>query len=309
MHDTIATLRDNIRRVYLGDDHPVDQLVCCLIAGGHVLIEDVPGVGKTVLASALARSVDCGFKRLQLTPDMLPADVIGVSVYDRENGRFDFHPGPVFTNIMLADEINRTTPRTQSALLEAMAEGNVSIDGVTHPLPAPFMVVATQNPYEFADTYPLPENQLDRFLMRFRVGYPTPEAESRMLDIRPGSTVLNELAPVIHADDVLALQRAATEVHVSQAIRDYVVAIARATRDHEAVRVGVSPRGTLALTQAARATALMDGRDHVIPEDILDNLHAVCAHRLVTSAYALDEGAEHAAEVLDRVVEQVPTPA
>ncbi|MEX0876765.1 MAG: AAA family ATPase, partial [Phycisphaerales bacterium] len=204
-NEKITRLRDQISRVYLGDSPAIDWLICCLLARGHVLLEDVPGVGKTLLASTLAKSIDCPFSRVQLTPDMLPADLLGVSIFSRDGMELKFQPGPIFTSVLLADEINRTTPRTQSALLEAMSDARVSIEGVTHELSKPFMVVATQNPAEFEGTYPLPENQLDRFLMRVSLGYPHAEAEMELLDLRPASTVLDKIEPVLHADDVIEM--------------------------------------------------------------------------------------------------------
>ncbi|MCK6476755.1 MAG: AAA family ATPase, partial [Phycisphaerales bacterium] len=247
----IQQLRDNIAKVFLGAPSAVDMLLVSLLARGHVLIEDVPGVGKTVLANALAKSLDCSFARIQLTPDLLPSDVIGVSIYKRDAEKFVFKPGPIFANIVLADEINRTPPRTQTALLEAMSEATVSVDGVTYTLEQPFMVVATQNPHDFEGTYALPENQLDRFLMRINLGYPTPRDEARVLDLRPAGKTLHELAPVIDKTGVLELQLSTDAVRVDPALLDYIVAIANATRRHEQIQVGVSPRGSLALAQAA----------------------------------------------------------
>lgn len=274
-------LREQIARVFLGDPRAIDQLICCLLARGHALLEDVPGVGKTVLASALAKSVDCDFTRIQLTPDMLPADVIGVTVFDRDGRELRFQKGPLFTNILLADEINRTTPRTQSALLEAMSDASVSIDGRTFELPQPFMVVATQNPMGFEGTYPLPENQLDRFLMRITLGYPSAAAESKMLELRPGTTVLDALEACLPGDGVTQMQDEVDRVHLSEPVRAYIVALAEATRSSDMLRVGISPRGSLALAQASRAWAWMHQRDHVTPDDVIDLLKPVCAHRVV----------------------------
>ncbi len=309
MQEQIQRLRDNVSEVFLGNPTAVDRLICCLLARGHALIEDVPGVGKTVLASAIARSVDCPFNRIQLTPDMLPADILGVTIFDRESGRFEFKRGPIFTSILLADEINRATPRTQTALLEAMNEGSVSIDGAAHQLGPPFMVLATQNPYEFEGTYLLPENQLDRFLMRISLGYPPPEVEARLLELRPAQNRLVGLEPVLHADDVLALQDAVDAVRVDESLRAYVVELATATREHPEVQVGLSPRGALALTQAARAAAVMDGRDYVVPDDIFELVIPVCAHRVITRTYSSGSGADGAAEILDAVVESLTSPA
>ncbi len=308
MPDAIQRLRDNVQRVFLGNSPAVDRIICCLLSRGHLLIEDVPGVGKTVLANAIARSIHCSFSRIQLTPDMLPGDVLGVSIFDRETGEFTFKRGPIFANIVLADEINRTTPRTQTALLEAMSEASVSIDGVVHRLDQPFMVLATQNPYEFEGTYPLPENQLDRFLMRVRLGYPAPEDERRILDLRPATTVLESLKPAIDKDELLHLQSEVDRVRVDPALLDYVVEFANATRRHDRIQIGLSPRGSLALTQAARATALFRGRDYAVPEDILDNVTAVCAHRIITRTY-LGAAPEAAEDVLTGILETLQSPA
>jgi len=306
--DTILTLRENIARVFLGHSAAIDRVICCVLARGHVLIEDVPGVGKTVLAQALARSLDCSFSRIQLTPDMLPADVLGVSILDRATNEFHFKPGPIFANIVLADEINRTPPRTQTAMLEAMNEATVSIDGRTLILDPPFMVVATQNPYDFEGTYPLPENQLDRFLMRISVGYPSPEDEARVLAVRPAATALHQLTPVLSKHDIISLQERTDEVRVEPALLDYIVAFANATRRHEAVQVGLSPRGSLALAQATRASALFAGRDYAIPEDVIANIPPVCAHRIVLRP-TYGSAPDSAARVLARVLETVPSPA
>ncbi len=308
MMDTIQKLRDSIGRAYLGDPAAIDRVIRCLLARGHVLIEDVPGVGKTVLASAVARSIDCKFSRIQLTPDLLPADVLGVTIYDRQGQSFEFKKGPIFANIVLADEINRTTPRTQTALLEAMQDGAVSIDGVPHPLQDPFIVLATQNPYEFEGTYPLPENQLDRFLMRITLGYPTAVAEADMLDIRPAQTRLVTLAPVLHADDIVSLQKATDAVRLDASLREYIVAIATATRTTDRLEVGMSPRASLALASAARATAVMQGRDYAIPEDILDNLVPVCAHRVILRRGMGDSNWNAAAQVLEDIVHEIDAP-
>jgi MoxR-like ATPase len=302
-------LRDNIASVYMGNLQAVDRLVVCLLARGHVLIEDVPGVGKTVLANALARSLDCTFTRIQCTPDLLPSDITGVSIYHRERDAFEFKKGPVFANVVLADEINRATPRTQSALLEAMSEGTVSAEGHVHMLPSPFMVVATQNPYEFEGTYLLPENQLDRFLMRISLGYPSADDEGRILRKQPARTSLRDLRPVMGGPDVAALQDAVDAVRMDQSLVDYVIAIAAATRMHEELAVGVSPRGSLALAQAARATALLDGRDHCVPEDIVSNVLTVCAHRVVTRTAMHVGDAQTARRILQQVLEQVASPA
>jgi len=309
MLEALDTLRRNIASVYLGDPASIDRILCCLLARGHLLIEDVPGVGKTLLASALAKSLDCAFSRIQLTPDLLPADVLGASIFDQATTEFAFKPGPIFANVVLADEINRASPRTQSALLEAMGESTVSIDGRVHRLEEPFMVVATQNPIEFEGTFALPENQLDRFLMRITLGYPDASHEADMLDLRPASSVLPELGPVLDRDRVLALQSRVDDVRLDQSVREYIVAIADATRSTPELRVGVSPRGTLALAQAARARAVLDDRDYGTPDDVHDLIVPVCSHRVVLAG-ARDAGhdVDAAAGILTDVLHRVPAP-
>lgn len=310
--DALPRLRSAIASVYLGNTGAIDKLLCCLLARGHCLIEDVPGVGKTLLASALARCLDVPFSRIQLTPDLLPTDILGVSVYKRDTGEFEFKKGPIFASIILADEINRATPRTQTALLEAMSEAAITVDGHTYQLGQPFMLVATQNPSDFEGTYLLPENQLDRFLMRVTLGYPSALDEARVLELRPSNSPLHTLAPVMRAADVVALQNQTDAVRIDKTLIDYIIAIATATRRHEELQLGVSPRGALALAQAARATAVLAGRDFVIPEDILDNVTPVCAHRVIPRSSIAGGGgsqAESAARILDRILEKVPSPA
>ena len=302
-------LRDNVASAYMGNVQAVDRLLVCLLARGHVLIEDVPGVGKTVLANALARSIDCTFSRIQCTPDLLPSDITGVSIYHRDRDAFEFRNGPVFANVVLADEINRATPRTQSALLEAMGEGSVTVEGITHRLPQPFMVVATQNPYEFEGTYTLPENQLDRFLMRVTLGYPSPDDESRVILQQPGRVALPSIEPVMDAAGVLAMQDAVDAVRLAQPLVDYIIALASATREHEDLQLGVSPRGALALAQVARATAYMDGRDFVTPEDIVGNAAAVFVHRIMPRGSMEFGDAQMARRIVQQVLETVPGPA
>ena len=304
----LELLRANIQKVYLGNQSAIDKLIVCLLARGHVLIEDVPGVGKTMLATALARSLDCSMNRVQLTPDLVPSDVLGVTVWDQQRGDFVFKPGPIFSNIVLADEINRTTPRTQSALLEAMNEGQVSLDGQTRKLIQPFLVIATQNPFEFEGTYFLPESQLDRFLMRLHLGYPSPEDESRVLTLNPSRTALNDLKPVMTAADLVELQQKTSEIKIDPALIDYIVRIVGATRSNEQLQIGVSPRGALALAGAARATAMLQKRDYVVPEDIISNVIPVCAHRVISKNYMHDADGIATHRVMQQVLETVPSP-
>ena len=307
--NALSRLRDNITSVYLGNATAVDRILTCLLARGHVLIEDVPGVGKTVLASALAKSIDGSFSRIQCTPDLLPADVTGITVYERETSEFQFKPGPIFHHVVVADEINRTTPRTQSAMLEAMSENCVSIDGDTKSLPSPFMVIATQNPYEFEGTYFLPENQLDRFIMRIALGYPAPPDECRVLEQQPGRRTLEQLQPVIDVKDIISLQDAADKVRMDQSLLNYIVAIATATRNHEDLQVGLSPRGSLALAQTAKSTAIINGRDYCIPEDIVGNIVPVCAHRIISRSYMHDGDTLTTRRIMQQILETVASPA
>jgi MoxR-like ATPase len=307
-NQAIERLRDNIQTVFLGHPRAIDLLLTGLIARGHVLIEDVPGVGKTVLARSLAKSIKCNFSRIQLTPDLLPGDVLGVSVFDAKTSQFEFKPGPVFANIVLADEINRTTPRTQSALLEAMAEEQVSVENRTFPLQRPFMVVATQNPFEFEGTYHLPENQLDRFLLRISVGYPERANEHRILTMQPGRNVLERLEPVMTAADVIELQDRSPIVKLDPAIVDYILDLIAATRESDDLHLGVSPRGALALTQASQAYALLVGRDYVTPDDVKNLFTAVCAHRVISKSY-LHNGDSNATErVLQSILDRTAAP-
>jgi MoxR-like ATPase len=280
----IRRLQESIESVVRGKKEAVKLSLICLLAEGHLLIEDVPGVGKTTLARSLARVFDCTFRRIQFTSDLLPSDIIGVSVFNQPRQTFDFRRGPLFANIVLADELNRTTPKTQSALLEAMSEGSVSVDNQTHPLPRPFMVVATQNPIEHHGTYPLPESQLDRFLLRVRMGYPENGAEKDILRLQSRAPDLEILQPILHVDDVLGAQRAAAAVRVEDSLLDYIIAIVEATRRSELLLMGVSPRGSLALRRAAQALAYYEGRDYCIPDDIKRLALPVLAHRVIVSS-------------------------
>ena len=304
----IERLRSNIQSVFLGHARAVDQVLVGLLARGHVLIEDVPGVGKTVLARSLARSLDCKFSRIQLTPDLLPGDVLGVTIFNNQTSAFEFKPGPIFANVVLADEINRTTPRTQSALLEAMSEEQVSVENETIPLQRPFMLVATQNPIEFEGTYHLPENQLDRFLLRVAVGYPERASEHRILTTQPGRSVLDNLRPVMSAKEVIELQDLTPTVRLDTSIVDYVLDLVGATRESDELHLGVSPRGALALTQAAQASAVLNGRDYVTPDDVKDLFIPVCAHRVIGKTYLHNGDAKATERVLQDILDRTPTP-
>jgi MoxR-like ATPase len=280
----IHLLQQAIETVVRGKPEAVKMALVCLLAEGHLLIEDVPGVGKTTLAHSLARVFDCTFRRIQFTSDLLPSDILGVSVFNQAGQSFDFRKGPIFANIILADEINRTTPKTQSALLEAMSEGKVSVDNRTHPLPRPFMVVATQNPIEHHGTYPLPDSQLDRFLLRIKMGYPENDAEKEILRRKSTMPDLDLLQPVMHAEDILAAQSQVNGVRVDESLLDYVMAIVDATRRSEFLLIGASPRGSLALRRAAQALAYFEGRDYCIPDDIKRLVLPVLAHRVIVSS-------------------------
>ena len=297
----LKSLLDQLNTVMVGKAAQVQDCVVCLLAGGHLLIEDVPGVGKTTLAHALARTFGLQFARVQFTSDLMPGDLLGVSVYERGREGFVFHPGPVFTQVLLADEINRAPPRTQSALLEAMAEQQVTVDGTTHPLPDPFFVIATQNPVDLSGTFPLPDSQLDRFLLRFSLGYPNAESERALLTGADRRELIARAVPVLGDGEVQALRRAAEQVHASEALVGYVQALLARSRKHPGVRVGLSPRAGLALLRAARAHALLLGRNHVIPEDVQALFAAVAEHRLVgeadTSTAALAKAILHAVPV------------
>ena len=304
----ISLLEANINRVVLGKAKVVRMCVVALLAGEHVLLEDVPGVGKTLIGKALARSVTGTFHRIQFTPDLMPADITGSSIFDPREQRFVVTCGPIFANIVLADEINRTTPRTQSALLEAMAERQVSIDGQTMPLPEPFLVIATQNPLEFEGTYPLPESQLDRFLFRISVGYPDRQSERTLLAAHRYGQPVEQLEPVLDCNQVLELQRAVRDVHLEPTIEEYILDIVDATRTCPDLHVGVSVRGTLALYRASQALAFVEGRDYVVPDDVKSLAVPVLAHRVIPRGY-LQGGQRAAVEALiARLVEQVPVP-
>jgi MoxR-like ATPase len=306
--DLIQRLRDNMNAVILGKDEVVRLCVVALLAGEHLLLEDVPGVGKTLVGKALARSISGEFRRVQFTPDLLPADITGSSVYNNQSREFVFAKGPVFTNVLLADEINRTTPRTQSALLEAMSEGQVSVDGHTHPLPQPFLVVATQNPLEFEGTYPLPESQLDRFLMRISIGYPDRAEELDVLASHRQGEPVDRLQPVLDGKQIVKLQEQVRQIDVDEAIGNYVLDLAQATRHSDELYVGVSIRGALSLYRAAQAAALVAGRGYVVPDDVKELAVPVLAHRVISKGY-LHTGQREAVEsLIERLADEVPVP-
>jgi MoxR-like ATPase len=296
-----------VESVIEGKAEAVRLALTVLLAEGHVLIEDVPGVGKTMLAKALARSTDCSVRRVQFTPDLLPSDITGVSAYNQERREFEFKPGPVFANIVVGDEINRASPKTQSALLECMEERQVTVDGTTYPLAPPFMVIATQNPIEMEGTYPLPEAQRDRFTARISMGYPSAESELAMLDAHGSSSPLEALEPVARAEDMRELIAAVRKVHVADALKQYVIRLVTATRSTPELRLGASPRATLHLLRASRARAALDGRDFVIPDDVQALALPVLAHRLLPSAEAL-VARQLPEQVLAAIVGQVPLP-
>lgn len=308
--ERIDRLQRAIETVIKGKPESVRLAIVTLIAGGHLLVEDVPGVGKTTLAHALARALDCSFQRVQFTSDLLPSDVIGLSVYNQHSGVFEWKPGPIFANVVLADEINRTTPKTQSALLEAMAERQVTVEGVTHPLPAPFIVLATQNPIEHHGTYPLPESQLDRFMLRLRIGYPPEESEKQILRDREYEDPLDSLESVMPGAAVIELQESVSAVSVDDALVEYLMRIVAATRNSEMLDLGVSPRGTLALFRAAQALALTEERSYCIPDDIKRLVLPVFAHRiLVSSRFSSSlRRSEEAEAVLKEIVKTVSVP-
>ena len=300
-------VRDNVGQVLVGGESTTDLVIAALLARGHVLIEDVPGTGKTTLARAMAASLQCEFRRIQFTPDLVPADVLGVNIYDPRQQQFNFNPGPIFSQVLLADEINRATPRTQSALLEAMQEGQVSIDGVTARLPEPFFVIATLNPVEMEGTFPLPEAQLDRFLVRVSLGYPSPEQEERMLvrfRDRPGDF---ELAPVAGVEDIAQARAVVERVRVESPVRAYLLAVVAESRRHPQLRLGASPRASLALQRAAQAMAALSGRDYVLPDDVKALAAPVLAHRLVADTAARLRG-ESTATIVAEILESVAVP-
>ena len=306
--ERFGEIRDNVARVIQGKDSVIALMVTAMIAEGHILIEDVPGVGKTQLAKSLARSIDGTFNRIQFTPDLLPADLTGVSIWDRQRGKFVFRRGPIFANVVVGDEINRASPKTQAAMLEAMAERQVTVDGITRELPPPFLVVATQNPIEHEGTYPLPEAQLDRFLMRITVGYPTRESELEMLNAHAVTSSFDDLEPVIAAEDIVKMIGIARAIHVSSHVQQYLIDLIEATRQHPEVLLGASPRASLAMQRTSRARAASRGRDYVEPDDIKDLIVPVLSHRIALRPEAVMRGST-VEKILDEVVGSIPVRA
>ncbi len=306
--DVVRRLLSSVESAVLGQSSTVRLSVVALLAGGHILLEDAPGLGKTSLARAISKTLGCNFVRMQFTPDLLPSDILGSSVYRPGTGDFEFRPGPIFTNVLLADEINRTTPRNQSALLEAMSERQVSIEGITYPLPQPFLVIATQNPWEFEGTYPLPENQLDRFMMCLSLGYPQRESEREILRRHRKGQPVDELQAVASADELLSIQKQVQQVRVDESLADYMLEIADRTRNHPELTLGISTRGVLTLYRAAQAHAWVDGREFVIPDDIKQTSIPVLAHRLVCRGVVTESRRQRAARILRTLLDAIPVP-
>ncbi len=306
---SIHQLQENMTQAVFGKVDVIRLCLVALLSGEHVLLEDVPGVGKTLVAKALSKSVNGSFSRIQFTPDLLPSDITGSSVYDNQTGKFHFNAGPIFANVVLADEINRTPPRTQSALLEAMSDRQASVDGTSHPLPAPFIVIATQNPYEFEGTYPLPESQLDRFLIRISMGYPSREDERQVLRSHREVEPVNRLTPVIDGSEINRLQQLVRTTKVDESIDDYLLDIVKATRESSELRVGASTRGALCLYRAAQSLAFLRGRDFVVPDDVKELAVPVLSHRVVSKNYTHGMSRQIVEQLIERLVQEIPVPA
>jgi MoxR-like ATPase len=302
MRQRIEQLTENLGRTIVGKADAIRLVLVALLAGGHALLEDVPGVGKTLLAKSLARSIDGRFQRIQCTPDLLPTDITGTNIWNQRSGEFEFLPGPAFANILLADEINRATPRTQSALLEVMEEQQVTVDGVSRSVPKPFFVIATQNPIEYQGTFPLPEAQMDRFMLSLSLGYPTQEEELQMLQRHQDGMTVSELSPCISTEDVLELRRLCNQVKVERSLQEYILNLVRASRDAEEVTLGVSPRGSVALQKTAQAFAFLDGREYTIPDDVKFLAPHVLSHRLIPA------GGRRAKSIVEQLLRSVPIP-
>ncbi|MBQ2792252.1 MAG: MoxR family ATPase [Oscillospiraceae bacterium] len=301
-------LKGNIGKAIMGKDEQIEKILLALYSGGHILLEDIPGTGKTTMAKALARSLDCQFKRVQFTPDLLPSEVTGINFYNQKEQQFQFKPGAIFTNILLADEINRATPRTQSSLLECMEERQCSVDGVTYQMESPFLVIATQNPVEIQGTFPLPEAQLDRFFMKLSLGYPGAEQEKTMLTAYRAENPLAALEPVCSKEQVLEAQQLVSSVKVGDAVAGYMVALAEKSRSHEKIRLGISPRGVMALMRASQAKAAIEGRDFVLPDDVKAVFADVCAHRIICRGYQMGQADAAAKENLADILAKTPAP-
>lgn len=300
-------ISENIEKVIIGKSDKIEKVLISMLCSGHILLEDIPGTGKTTLAKALAKSLGCSFSRIQFTPDLLPSDLTGINFYNQGKGEFIFKAGPVFTNILLADEINRATPRTQSSLLECMEERQVTIDGQTHTLSRPFLVIATQNPVEIQGTYPLPEAQLDRFFIRLDMGYPDAESEQKMLENLGGHALAQSLEPVVAAEDIIAAQNTILTVKVCPQVREYIVRIITATRNNEKIRLGASPRGSIALTKAAMAAAALDGRDYVLPDDVKKVAADVLAHRIICRGRGTSQS-QTSQQIIENILDTTPAP-
>ena len=307
IQELVSRLRENVQRIIVGKDEAINLALIALLCRGHILVEDVPGIGKTTLSKALAQSLGCTFKRIQFTPDLMPSDVVGVNFFNQKTSDFEFRPGPIFAQVVLADEINRATPRTQSALLEAMQERQSTVDGVTMPLPEPFLVIATQNPIEMEGTFPLPEAQLDRFMVRIKLGYPTPEEESDILLRFERDTMLPDLEAVTNSEELGRMQELVTTVRVDDTLRSYIVSITQATREHSGLTLGASPRAGLALYKTCQANAAIDGRDFVSPDDVKEMAPSVLSHRMIITSNSRLRG-RTAEQIVDEVLSSVAVP-
>ncbi|MTI69575.1 MAG: MoxR family ATPase [Firmicutes bacterium] len=307
MNNNVSNIIENIKKVIVGKENTIEKVLICLICKGNVLLEDVPGVGKTTMVHTLAKSMDMTFKRIQFTPDLLPSDITGISIYNQKNGDFEFKKGPIFSNIVLADEINRTSPKTQSSLLEAMQENQITTDGNTLPLPSPFIVLATQNPIEYEGTFPLPEAQLDRFMMKISLGYPDKRSEKVILRRFKEKNPLEEINSVLDTKDIIKMQREVKKVHVDESIDDYIIDIVSKTREHEDINLGVSPRGSLALFKASQGNAYIKGRNYVLPDDVKELILPVLGHRIILKPESKIQG-NNSEKILKDILRRIKVP-